>query len=161
MEINVVTISKWGQGGWGSVCTYQRRWGECAYLWSPEDSGRCSDTWIHWARLALSRESAPFPPAPCCHPASAPQPVSRWTAVLETLHSIHTPNPRGTQQKQREDKADEGGVRVVCLSVSDNRWIEMDTSVNNICSFFVWINDKLSLSLSKLHFTFSLTFLQP
>lgn len=42
-------------------------------------------------------------------------------------------------QKQRGDKADGEGVRVLCLSLSDNRWMEVIHQWTR-CSFFVWIN---------------------
>lgn len=50
-------------------------------------------------------------------PNSCPGEQRFWKHLILSTPQIHM----GRRQKQREDKADEGGVRVVCLSVSDNR----------------------------------------
>ena len=87
--------------------TYQRLWGECAYPWSPVDSGLCSDTWSRWARLALSPKSAPSLLVRCCHPAGGPPLVSRWRGAQGTPHSINTQAPHGMERGEKKGKRQE------------------------------------------------------
>lgn len=94
-----------------SCLDFQRLWGECAYPWSPEDSGPCSDTWSRWARPALSPESAPSPPARCCHLAGGPPPASRWRAAPGTPHSINTQRPDGMEREKKKWRERRGRKR--------------------------------------------------
>lgn len=56
-------------------------------------------------------------------PDSGPGEQRFWKHLI-----LSTPQPpTGRRQKEREHKAEGAGVRVVCLKISDTRWIEMET----------------------------------
>lgn len=100
---SMVTVETGARESGTPAHTYQTRWGECACLWSPEGSGPCNDTWSRWAQQAPALGSAPCPPAPCYHPASAPPLVSRWTGALETPHSSNTKSRWDRGERRRRE----------------------------------------------------------
>ena len=150
-QFNCECSSHSRRGPWSVAAaerTYQRLWGECAYPWSPVDSGLCSDTWSRWARLALSPKSAPSLLVRCCHPAGGPPLVSRWRGAQGTPHSINTQAPHGMERGEKKGKRQErkqeiegksgggGGRMVQRKSVSLSQEIRSKGYMNNTSSNF-------------------------